>query len=146
MPLPFVPFAKQRLLGLTSLILRTWRPTRPSTAAAPVVRVLLRREAPEETSHRAPDLSLHQLTNDRDDALLSRHPPPPCYGNLPYPRRGLSANAPPGPSNGTEMVMPVQAMLIRYRAAPGSPLTRSGPTTTPDKRGCTYHQMAPPGA
>jgi hypothetical protein len=65
------------LLSLTALVLRTRRPTRPSPATAStatVLRRLLRRQIPEETSHRAADLGLHQLTNDRDDALASRHP------------------------------------------------------------------------
>ena len=78
-----------------SLVLRTRRPTRPSPATASTPTVLwglLRRDAPEETSHRAPDLGLHQLTNDRDDALPSRHPPPPSYGALPYRRRHRFAN------------------------------------------------------
>ena len=65
----------------------------PTTASTTVLRRLLRREAPEETSHRTPDLGLHQLTNDRDDALLSRHPPPPSYGASPYPGLHRFANA-----------------------------------------------------
>jgi len=66
----------EELLRLASFGLRTRRSTRPSpaTASATVLRRLLRRQTPEETSHRAPDLGLHQLTNDRDDALASRHP------------------------------------------------------------------------
>jgi hypothetical protein len=81
--------------SVTAPSLPTRRPTRASAAteSTTVLRGLLRRETPEETSHRAPDLGLHQLTNDRDDALLSRHPPPPSYAALPYPRLDQFANA-----------------------------------------------------
>src|SRR5262245_10617818 len=78
----------------TSLILRTRGPTRPSPAATttPILRGFLRREASKETGHRSPDLGLHQLTNDRYEAFPSRHPSPPCYEGLPYPRLYRFAN------------------------------------------------------
>jgi hypothetical protein len=84
----------QQLRDRTALRLRTRRSARssPSAASTTVLRGLLRRETPKETGHRAPDLGLHQLTNDRDDALLSRHPPPPCYEDLNYPRPQRIAN------------------------------------------------------
>src|SRR5262249_39811833 len=84
-----------RLLSLTALVLRPRGPPRPSTvtASTAVLRLLVRRQTPEETSHRAPDLGLHQLTNNRDDALAARHPPPPYYRRLPYPRLDRFADA-----------------------------------------------------
>jgi hypothetical protein len=67
---------EEQLLRLPSLVLRPRRPPRASPAASSptVLRGLLRRETAEETRHRTPNFNLHQLTNDRDDTLLSRHP------------------------------------------------------------------------
>src|SRR5262249_3616866 len=81
-------------------VLRTRRPPRAPTAtsSAAVLRRLLRCQAPEETSHRAPDLGLHQLTNDRDETLLSRHPPPPCSRELACPIQDWAGWQMPSPS------------------------------------------------
>src|SRR5262249_5529280 len=64
----------------------------PGFTDTPMMRTTPGMGSSEETSHRAPDLGLDQLTDDRDDALLSRHPPPPCYGIQPHPRLQRFAN------------------------------------------------------